>query len=120
MGPVTGSNESKIASGVAAQPARKRLILGALCRCTPKGLAKISELREARYRQITDSRPWPDYADPPSEAGFCLWVLGRGPRRNRDRTRRIARTSRACLIITRPSTREAVSLAEKGDARLVT
>src|SRR4051812_30188479 len=33
--------ESKRASGVAAQPARKRLALGAPRRCTPKGLAKI-------------------------------------------------------------------------------
>src|SRR3954469_7476838 len=38
--------ESKGASGVAAQPARKRLTLGALCRCTPKGLAKIGEVGE--------------------------------------------------------------------------
>src|SRR4051795_8614850 len=36
--------ESKGASGVAAQPARKRLALGAPCRCTPKGLAKIGEV----------------------------------------------------------------------------
>ena len=32
---VTGTNDSKRASGVAAQPARKRLNLGALCPCTP-------------------------------------------------------------------------------------
>src|SRR3954470_764693 len=38
--------ESKGASGVAAQPARKRLTLGALSRCTPKGLAKIGDLGE--------------------------------------------------------------------------
>src|SRR3954470_6547944 len=43
----TAKIESKGASGVAAQPARKRLILGALCRCTPKGLAKIGEVGEA-------------------------------------------------------------------------
>src|SRR3954470_22763812 len=34
---------SKRASGVAAQPTRKRLILGTPCRCTPKGLAKIGD-----------------------------------------------------------------------------
>src|SRR5690242_21890977 len=51
---VTGTNESKRASGVAAQPTRKQLILGALYRCTPKGLAKIGELGEALDRQIIE------------------------------------------------------------------
>src|SRR4051812_43296183 len=37
----TAEIESKGASGVAAQPARKRLTLGTLRLCTPKGLAKI-------------------------------------------------------------------------------
>src|SRR3954453_23347208 len=44
--------ESKGASGVAAQPARKRLNLGALYRCTPKGLRKLAvsgKLLIARY-----------------------------------------------------------------------
>src|SRR3954451_16580752 len=36
--------ERKIASGVAAQPARKRLALGTLYRCTPKGLANFGEV----------------------------------------------------------------------------
>src|SRR3954451_22524306 len=52
----TDEIESKGASGVAAQPARKRLTLGAPCRCTPKGLAKIRGFGEARYRQIGASR----------------------------------------------------------------
>src|SRR3954451_22074363 len=45
-----GKNGSKGASGVAAKPARKRLSLGAPCRYTPKGLAKFSEVGEARSR----------------------------------------------------------------------
>src|SRR3954454_6501924 len=44
----TGEIESKGVSGVAAQPARKRLILGAPRRCTPKGLAKIGEVGETQ------------------------------------------------------------------------
>src|SRR3954452_17180509 len=36
----TAEIESKGASGVAAQPARKRLALGAFRPCTPKGLRK--------------------------------------------------------------------------------
>src|SRR4051812_19581896 len=43
---VTGMNDSKEASGAAAQPARKRLTLGAPRRCTPKGLAKFGEVGE--------------------------------------------------------------------------
>src|SRR3954468_6648917 len=45
--------ESKGASGVAAQPARKRLILGVLCRYTPKGLAKFGEVGKSRYSHIS-------------------------------------------------------------------
>src|SRR3954451_19674830 len=56
---VTGTNGSKGASGVAAQPTRKRLILGALHRCTPKGLAKIGGVKEAQYRQIVNFRSRP-------------------------------------------------------------
>src|SRR3954452_23581827 len=43
----TAEIESKRASGVAAQPARKRLILGTLHQCTPKGLAKIGKVGKA-------------------------------------------------------------------------
>src|SRR3954471_17608385 len=50
----TAEIESKGASGVAAQPARKRLILGTLFRCTPKGLAKIGEIGEALDRLIIE------------------------------------------------------------------
>src|SRR3954452_20285642 len=49
----TAEIESKGASEVAAQPAWKRLTLGALRRCTPKGLAKIGTVREARSRQTS-------------------------------------------------------------------
>src|SRR4051794_17258470 len=47
----TAEIESKRASGVAAQPARKRLALGALRLCTPKGLAKIGEVGKSQCRQ---------------------------------------------------------------------
>src|SRR5689334_22924629 len=60
---VTGTNGSKGASRVAAQPARKQLILGALYRCTPKGLAKIGEVGKS---QPCDRRDFPGpgrYAD---------------------------------------------------------
>src|SRR3954452_20972826 len=66
----------KRASGVAAQPARKRLTLGALRRCTPKGLAKIGEVGKALDRQ---SDTFPASAGMQTrlfQAGFCLWVLG--------------------------------------------
>src|SRR3954468_20390150 len=51
---VTGTNESKRASGVAAQPARKRLALGARLPCTPKGLAKIGEVGQSLNCQINE------------------------------------------------------------------
>jgi hypothetical protein len=47
---------------------------------------------------------------------YGFWVSW--PRGNRDRTRRIARTWRACLIIANPSTRQAVPLARRSDPRL--
>src|SRR4051794_14559736 len=77
MAPVNGSvgrvgNAGKAASGVAAQPARKRLILGALFRCTPKGLAKLGEVGEAHCRQANDFPGLGRYADPPFEAGFAI------------------------------------------------
>src|SRR5688500_15293987 len=43
----TADIESKAVPPGCSAPARKRLILGALCRCTPKGLAKIGEVGEA-------------------------------------------------------------------------
>src|SRR5215213_6009503 len=68
-------NASKRASGVAAQPARKRLTLGALCRCTPKGLAKISAVREARSCQGTNFRPRPDMQTRLPRRVLRFWVL---------------------------------------------
>ena len=86
--------KTRVASGVAAQPARKRLILGVLCRCTPKGLAKIGEVGEARCRQTYKSSPdFTEYADPPSEAGFAF--QGSGFAVSATCTRTIPRTSRA-------------------------
>src|SRR5215211_491639 len=70
---VTGTNDSKRASGVAAQPARKRHASGALFRCTPKGLAKIGEVGEAHDCQI-DEFPRPRrYARPALRGGFCYF-----------------------------------------------
>src|SRR5215210_3133840 len=69
--------ESKGASGVAAQPARKRLTLAALCRCTPKGLAKIDEVGEAHCRQTNEFPGLSRHADPPFPGGFLrygFWV----------------------------------------------
>src|SRR3954471_18230494 len=67
--------ESKGASGVAAQPARERLILGALCRYTPKGLAKFGEVGKSRYSHITRcSRPRP-VCRPAFRGGFCVSVV---------------------------------------------
>src|SRR3954451_22887076 len=66
----TAEIESKGASGVAAQPARKRLALGALYRCTPKGLAKIGEMREARCRQTHEFPASSRYGRPAFRGGF--------------------------------------------------
>src|SRR3954453_9378616 len=67
---VTGTKASMWPPGATA-PARKRLVLGALCLCTPKGLAKIHDFGEARRRQTDETSPdFTEYADPPSEAGF--------------------------------------------------
>src|SRR3954452_16089172 len=66
----------KRASGVAAQPTRKRLILGALCLCTPKGLAKIGDLREGGCRQTISHSRSAGMQTRLFQAGFCLWVLG--------------------------------------------
>src|SRR5215213_10151896 len=69
-------------------PARKRLILGALYRCTPKGLAKLSGFGEALDRQIESySRPPAGMADPPFEAGFALWGAGVSASRKQSRAR---------------------------------
>src|SRR3954462_15922130 len=53
---VTGTKASMWPPGATA-PARKRLILGALCLCTPKGLAKIRDFGEARRRQTDETSP---------------------------------------------------------------
>src|SRR3954447_3964752 len=82
MAPVTGSIDrvmtaGKGASGVAAQPTRKRLILGALHRCTPKGLAKIGEVRKSRGCHTPEIFPGLGrYADPPFPGGFLLMGSG--------------------------------------------
>src|SRR5215211_388620 len=68
---VTGTNESKRASGVAAQPTRKRLALGALHPWQESGLAKISEFGEAQIAQ-SNFPGLGRYADPPFPGGFLL------------------------------------------------
>src|SRR3954470_4970903 len=72
----------KRASGVAAQPARKRLALGALRLCTPKGLAKIGEVGKSLDRQIRDLPASAGMQTRP-RGGFCyLRVLVSRPRAN--------------------------------------
>src|SRR3954452_5528552 len=74
----TAEIESKGASGVAAQPARKRLTLGALCRCTPKGLAKIGEVGKDRscQRRFSRLRPACRPAFPRRVFAYGFWVTG--------------------------------------------
>src|SRR4051795_7832122 len=76
----TAEIESKEASGVAAQPARKRLTLGALCRCTPKGLAKIGGFGKSLdcYSEIFPGLQ-PVWQTRLSRRVFALWVLGSRP-----------------------------------------
>src|SRR5690242_1620681 len=62
---VTGTKESKRASGVAAQPARKRLAWSALRLRQEMGLAKIGELGEARSCPTSSFPALAGYADPP-------------------------------------------------------
>src|SRR3954451_20620921 len=82
---VTGTNESKRASGIAAQPTRKRLILGTLHRCTPKGLANFGEFGKSLDASQRDS-PASDGMQPRLfQAGFaisgsgCLGLAESGP-----------------------------------------
>src|SRR5215213_2720537 len=56
--------------------------LGAPCRCTPKGLAKISEVGEALDRQILCFPGLGRHADPPFPGGFLLVGSGYEPRAN--------------------------------------
>src|SRR5215212_8545196 len=72
------------ACGIAAQSAWKRLILGALCRCTPKGLAKIRGFGEARSRQTNRAFGQPDYADPPPRRVLRFYGFGVAASRKRD------------------------------------
>src|SRR4051794_3740821 len=102
----------------AAAPARKRLAQGKLHPWQESGLAKIGKVGEALDRQIIASRPRPDYADPPSEAGFCLWVLGRGPRVKGTRARDIPRTTRACTRIALGATGQATERHEQPQMRV--
>ena len=60
-------------------PARKRLILGALCQCTPKGLAKHWRFGEARRRQTTILPRLHRICRPAFRGGFCFsgfWCRG--------------------------------------------
>jgi len=61
--------------------------LGALYRCTPKGLAKIGEV--GKYLDChTENFPAPaGMADPPFEAGFALWGAGVAASRKWSRAR---------------------------------
>src|SRR3954469_1673685 len=88
MAPVTGSIDrvvtaGKRASGVAAQPARKRLTLGALRRCTPKGLAKIGEVGKSQScHRLRFSRPRPACRPAFSRRVFAYGFWVSQPREN--------------------------------------
>jgi hypothetical protein len=92
------------ASGCSA-PARKRLILGALCRCTPKGLAKIRGFKEARSRQTYRAFGQPDYADPPFPGGFLLYGFGVAASRKWSRARSGFRAATGIVEIVSPTRR---------------
>src|SRR5689334_20184863 len=74
-------------------PARKRLILGALCRCTPKGLAKIRGFGEADSRQTEQLPGNRTMQTRPSRRVLLFRVLGLAVLR--EQPRRIARTAQA-------------------------
>src|SRR4051812_18537179 len=105
--------------GVAAQPARKWLILGTPCRCTPKGLAKIRGFGEARYRQISLLPGNRTMQTRLPRRVLLYGCLSRGPRVKGTRARDIPRAPRACPIIVSPSTRQALTLTQ-GAARTLT
>jgi hypothetical protein len=92
--------------------------LGAPRRCTPKGLAKIGAVREARYRQIIDLPAPAGYADPPLRRVLRFYGFGVAPRVKGTHTRSIPRVPRACPIIASSSTRAGYALVRKGGARL--
>src|SRR4051794_7607552 len=102
----------------AAAPARKRLALGTLLPRQESGLAKIHGFGEADRRQTEQLPGNRTMQTRPSRRGFALRVLGYRPRENRDRTRRIARTWRACPIIASPSTQQALRLVRRDSTRL--
>ena len=67
---VEGEIRAKFASGVAAQPARKRLTLGALRLWHARGLRNSARLGKLDLPDEI-SRPR-RYADPPLPGGFCV------------------------------------------------
>src|SRR3954463_4849720 len=76
---VTGTKGSKVSLLGCSAPARKRLTLGALCRCTPKGLAKFGEVEEALACADECFPASSRYGRPAFRGGFLLygfWVLG--------------------------------------------
>ena len=84
---------------------------------TSKGLAKIGDLGEALVARLSFpglSR----YADPPSKAGFCLWVLGVAA------SRKLGPHAPDCAYLASlPDYRQlinrtAISLAQRGGTRL--
>src|SRR3954470_3172428 len=68
---VTGTNGSKRASGVAAQPARKRPFWAHVACGANLALESAGDLGEAQSAKI-EIPGLAGYADPPSEAGFAI------------------------------------------------
>src|SRR4051794_1006899 len=83
---VTGTNESKAASGVAAQPARKRPVRAHVACGANLALESAGDLGEAR--PATEEFPGsPGMQTRLFQAGFCLWVLGLAASRKWSRAR---------------------------------
>ena len=108
-----GDERSKGASGVAAQPARKRLILGALCRCTPKGLLNSAEFGKSLdcHVEIFPGLQ-PVWQTRPSRRVLLYGCWCRGLAQMEPCAQPIPRVPRACPIIASSSTRQAVTLAQ--------
>src|SRR4051794_34863031 len=79
---MTGTKASMLPPGAAA-PARKRLNSGTPHLCTPKGLAKLGEVGEARCCQTYEASPdFTEYAGPPFQAGLRFLGVSLAASRN--------------------------------------
>ena len=127
---VTGTNDSKRASGVAAQPARKRLALGTLRPWQANGACvKSASSGSSRSAKQSSFPGLAGMADPPFEAGFCFMGAGVAASRKWSRARSgfraprercsICRCPQVCGSVIREkrcliATRRAVAVAVSG------